>query len=469
MAVLNEVRIKSNSPKTVSTLFEIARPKEQSALLKNLVNESKGKYTDYVSVNWRDGRDELTVEPMDKNFKLYKDVYEKVGLIKNCIDNTADFALQSGYELEGPESGKKRVEKFVKDTNFDIILHNILKQMQIYGNCFLEISRETVFDGDKWSLKILPVEQMRVVVFKGEGRDGQIKGYRQMPLQGSRPIDFTTEEVVHFKWNTATSPFYGVSDIKAITGTLTSYLNFQEDIGEIIHRYAAPIIHWTLGTEDAPANAGDISDFKSLLNDRDVGQDLITSSNVEADPIVNNLKMVQPDGMIKLLQDELIAGLRVPEVFIRGGVTSNKAVADVEMAAFDRKVKAIRNQTGEMVADFIFKKVAPTSEVTISWNEMSVESEHTKAEQFMWLVQGGVPLKVALDMCGWGSWIDDVEEEQRKVASLPSAPTAQPQVSKPFPADNKPPEPKAKPPTEEDFETQEQWFEAYRKWKTKNV
>lgn len=470
MAVLDE-STRRIIPKA-KTLFEIAKPRENSVLLNSLLKESKGKYTDYVSVNWRDGKDEITMDPPDKNWKLYKDVYEKTGIVKNCVDNTADFALQSGYELEGPESGRKKIEKFAKIVNFDLILHNILKQMQIYGNCFIEISRDTVFDEDKWNLKILPPDQMRVVVFKGEGKDGQIKGYRQIPLMGNRPIEFTPEEVVHFKWNTATSMFYGISDLKAICGTLTSYLNFQEDIGEIIHRYAAPIVHWKLGTEEQAATAGEITEFISLLNDRDTGQDMVTSSNVEATPIVNNLKMVQPDGMIKLLENQLMGGLRVPDFFIRGGETSNKATAETQMQAFDRKVKAIRQAVSTMVEDYIFKKIAPTSDVTISWNELSVESEHTKAEEFMWLVQAGVPIKVALDMCGWGSWINDVEEERQKDSSLPSGPlnlnpkpVAQGTTA---PADKKPPEQKQAP-KEEDFETQEEWFEAYRKWEKEKV
>jgi len=467
MAVLDESIRRATFVPKAKNLFEIAKPRENSALLNSLLKESKGKYTDYVSVNWRDGKDEITMEPPDKNWKLYKDIYEKVGIIKNCIDNTADFALQSGYELEGPESGRKKIEKFNKTVNFDLILHNILKQMQIYGNCFMEVSRETVFDEDKWSLKILPPEQMRVVVFKGQGKDGQIKSYRQIPLMGNQPIEFTPEEVVHFKWNTATSMFYGVSDLKAVCGTLTSFLNFQEDIGEIIHRYAAPIVHWKLGTEETAATAGEITDFISLLNDRDTGQDMVTSANVTANPIVNNLRMVQPDGMIKLLENQLIAGLRVPEIFIRGGETSNKATADVELQAFDRKVKAIRNAVSAMVEDYIFRKIAPTSDVTISWNELSVESEHTKAEELTWLVQAGVPTKVALDMCGWGSWINDVEEE--KAASLALNP--QNQIPKPDtqvpinPADKKPVQQQVPlKPKEEDFETQEEWFEAYRKW-----
>jgi hypothetical protein len=463
MAVLDESTRRTTSK--VKTLFEIARSPERSNLFKDLVKESKGIYTDAIKTSWTDKKGEKTMEPPDKNFKLYKDVYEKVGIIKNCIDNTADFALQSGYELEGPKSARDKVEKFIKKSNFDLIMHNILKQMQIYGNCFLEIQKGTVFDEDSWDLKILPVSQMRVIVDTSEGNDGTIKGYRQITF-GNNYVDFIPDEVVHFKWNTATSMFYGVSDLKAICGSLTSLLNFQEDIGEIIHRYAAPIIHWKLGNEEQPATAGEVAAFIALLNDRDTGQDMVTSSNVEANPIVNNLKMVQPDGMIKLLENQLIAGLRVPEIFIRGGETSNKATADVELQAFDRKVKAIREAVATMVEDYIFKKIAPTSDVTISWNELSVESEHTKAEMLTWLVQSGTPLTVALKMCGWGSWVNDVKEEQEKQGGSPPFSPAMP-PNQAQPADKKP---EQKPrPNEEDFDTQEAWFEAYRKWKTECI
>ncbi len=446
--VVERSTIKHNY-KRQSPLTLRANPrKEYSYLTKQLIlHESKGKMTDHQVISFNDKQGEKTVKHPDGAWKLYRKIYEEIPVAKNSVDHTADFAVQSGYQLEGPESAKKKINDFIKRHNFDILMVDILKQMQIFGNAYLELGKNKT--GEIVSVKMLPPEQMYVVVFAGENNDGELKGYKQI-IKPGQEINFNPDEIAHFKWNTASNPFYGVSDLRAVVGILTRLLQFQEDVGEIIHRYGNPIIHWILGSEDSPATKEQVESFKNMLDERETGEDVITSFGVSHEVISSNLKITQPDGMLKHLENQLIAGLRVPEIFIRGGETSNKATADVELQAFDRRVKSIRRAFARIVEDKVFKQISPASDVTIEFNEMSVETEATKAEMLERLVKSQIPPELALQMVGWGSWVDEFDKLKDDMP-----PPLQPRFPNPPPKE---------PPKEEDFETQADYYEALERY-----
>lgn len=52
------------------------------------------------------------------NFKLYEEVYLSVPVVFNAVNNIANFAIQSGYELE---DSSKELEDFIDKSNFDLI------------------------------------------------------------------------------------------------------------------------------------------------------------------------------------------------------------------------------------------------------------------------------------------------------------------------------------------------------------
>ena len=440
-SVIEKRVITENKPKSFAVSF---RPKITDT--KFDVNFEKGMRTS--SPGWDDGEGEKTIDHPDGNFKLYQEIYQKVPVAKISIDHTANFAIQSGYELEGDAGDVKAVEEWMDKVNFNILLLDALKQMQIYGNAYLEVT-------DIENPKFLPNDQLFVVVQRGGNNDGQIKRYAQKTNMGE-PIPFDKEELVHFKWNLESglpeSGFYGISDLKAATATLTRLLNFQIDVGEVVHRHAEPIIHWIIGTEDSPGTAAQVANFKSNLGDREKGGDLITSFGVEGKPIATDLRnSVEAGSILKHFENQLIAAMQVPEIFIRGGETSNKATADVELQAFDRRVKAIRSIASMYVEDFIFPKIT-SGKVKFAWNEPSFETEAKKAEMLANMFKAGMPLEVSMKIVGWASFLNELEE-----AGGQQMPMMNPM------GDDKEKPPKEKP-KEEDYNSQAEWAEAYRLW-----
>lgn len=339
---------------------------------------------------------------------LYQLCYERSSLVYNAINNTADFSIQAGFDFNGSSDAKKKIEDWFDEVNFELILRNIFIQLQVYGNAYLDVSNMKF-------PKLLPVKTMFVVVEKGGGDDGKILGYKQILETPNDVIEFTQEQIIHFKNNDACNYFYGMSEIKPVLGSLTRYANWTEDLGQILHRFASPYLHHKIGTPEKPATKPQLDDYTDTVENRLPGEDIITSSAVEIEVIQATKGMIQVDNLVKNLQDEIIAGLRIPEIFARGGITSNKAVGDVEMQAFDRKCKALQYIVGMMLEDFLFPKITSRiSRIKMVWNEFSAEGEKVRAERLKLMIESGIPLIVALQMIGWGTWLEEVKTETEK-------------------------------------------------------
>jgi len=434
-----------SKPQTQAVISDFRKPIRQNTFD---VNFEKGSITHSIySPQEKDGS-KLVPHP-DTNYSLYQDIYQRVPVAKIAVDHTANFAIQSGYELEGPAYAVEKIEKWIEKVNFNHTIKDAMIQMQIYGNAYLDISQTDM-------PKFLPVNTVSVSVSTEENSDGEVEGYVQK-VNSREPIPFEKDELVHFKWNNESGldgGFYGISDMKAATTTLRRLLNFQEDMGEAIHRFASPLIHWIIGTEESPGTESQVSAFKSSLADREHGGDLITSFGVDSKAIATDLRMIQPDGILEHFENQLIAAFQVPEIFIRGGKTANKATADVELQAFDRRVKAIRNVVTMYIEDFIFPKITGTS-VRIIWNEPNFQTETSKAEMVERMTKAGIPLEVSFKIVGWGGYLNDLEEAGGQ--QLPSMGQG---------AFGQPPQPPSKP-KEEDFKTQADYYDALEKWSRK--
>lgn len=412
------------------------KPRIEGQFLKNLGLFEKGKLTsaedEFQGLFHRDS-DTVLVPHKEMPWLLYRESYRRIPLVYNAINNTADFALQAGFELEGSNDAQQKIWKWIDKTNFNLILRNIFIQMQAFGNPYLDIT-ETDFP------KLLPPDNMFVIAEKGGGR---VVGWKQVnSLDESRNVAFSPGQLIHFKWNDAINPFYGLSEIHPALGAITRYENFALDVGDILHRYSAPIIHWTVGTEEMPPTQEQIDDFRGDVENRLVGEDFVTSAGIKPEVLGAGQKMMQVDGLILMMQNDIIAALRVPEIFARGGATSNKATAQVELEAFDRKVRALQQAVSTMLEDFLFPKLT-SGDVRIVWNELSIEGELIRAQRLQSYITSGVPLEIGLKMSGLGTWVDDVKKavEEELKAGMQAALLAKSAGGKP----GKPGEPEETP------------------------
>lgn len=403
------------------------------------LRESKGVLSDAIAKDFnflaKDKSDEYTV-PHPYKYEILRKVYRQVPIVANSINNTANFALQAGYEIDASASTEKKILDFFKKFNIDNLLLKTMKEAPMLGTSYWELGGESTVN----AVKMLPVETMYATIFRGAPNDGAIKSYKQIigQLGTKDPIVFEKDKIIQFKWNDVSAiDYYGMSDIIPVYWSISKFVNWQEDLGKILHRMASPIIHWRIGTEEQPGTQDQVDDFLSTLQNRETGEDIVTSSNVESDVVAATARMLQVDGLVRNLENQIIAGLQVPATFVRGGETSNKATADVELQAFDRKVKALQQSISMMLEDFLFPKIS-SGEAYMVWNELSAEGELSRAQRFNYLVSSQIPPALALKVVGWGSWSDDFEKAQKEQeAKMLKNPELNPNQAKTNPAQKK--------------------------------
>lgn len=397
----------SNTNKNIEIFSKkVINPKNFNEFLDKLSIYEKGQLTlgNLLDVTlYKD-----TIPHKDIPWDLYMLCYERSSLVFNAVNNTADFCIQAGFDFDGSSDAKTKILDWIDKVNFELIMRNILIQLQVYGNSYLDIS-------DINFPKLLPVKTMFVRVQKGGENDGKVIGYSQIIDAGNKVIEFDKEQIIHFKINDACNPFYGMSEIKPVLGSLTRYMNWTDDLGQILHRFASPYIHWQVGTDDFPGTKAQVDDYAEEVQTRLPGEDIVTSSAIAHEVIQATQGMIQVDNLVKNLQDEIIAGLRIPEIFARGGTNSNKATSDNEMQAFDRKCKALIFVLKSYCEDLLFPKITNrASNIEMIWNEFSAEGELMRAQRLKFMVDSGIPTITAVRMVGWGTWVDDVEKDIKK-------------------------------------------------------
>jgi len=323
---------------------------------------------------------------LTKNYATYERIYKEVPLVQAAINYTSDLTVGVGYELISDDPREiKKVSEFLDSVNFHLLSHQIAKQLLVYGNSFVELVRV----GDQIvDVKMLHPKTMEVVLSK-DGT-GEVVGYKQN-VSVSASIDFAPNEIAHFYMNVVDDSAVGTSAIECIRGVLGVKLQMEQDLKLISHRYAAPQVHYKLGSSDEPATIEQIDDFENQLNDHNPEMDLITNYNISADVLRPLGSKIGVEEFLKHIEQQVVAGLQVPEVALGLGQNITEATAKVQVAIFDRRVKSIQEVlTAQINTKIIDQITRQPGLVELEFGEFSKEDEDVKVNRLLRLKAAGV-------------------------------------------------------------------------------
>lgn len=314
------------------------------------------------------------VEQKD-NLSLYEDAYRLNGMVHTSIDLTANFVINSNPHVQAETPELQAQFQSVCDSNsIKTKLLNTTKNMLVAGNAFWEVLPA----GDSYTIKVIEPKTMRVIRDKA----GTVTGYAQVFGQNV-VTTFTTEEVIHFKWGDYGMDAYGNSDIKPITSALANMLETLNDIKRIMH-YSAPIIHLKVGTDEAPATSSMVSNLKSELEDRDVGSQFITDHYVTTSIISPASAIGNLEGLVYIIQDQVLVGLQVPQVYLPGGRKKESSSSSrIEKEGFERRIKTIQLVISEGIMKLfglIARKRGSKTVPKLVWDEPDNEDAWMKAK-----------------------------------------------------------------------------------------
>lgn len=303
-------------------------------------------------------------EEIVQDFKLFRNAYLNVPLVKGMVDVKTDQTIQEFY-FQGPN--EKKLNKFKNDRNLMHFFHRIATLLNIYGNAYGEV---VIKNGEQPELKILNPEWIRVI----RSKSGDVIGYIQRiegndvgvwgttgdvakdALMRSDPTKFKgkLESIFHFKLNVLGSDKYGTSMIRPMLPLLQTKMDMEADLSKALKRYISPLIWVKVGNNDLPASETDIQTVSQELQDIHSESELVTSHLVDAQVLGFNGKGMDIKTPFEHVDKQIISAGQVPP-FLLGVGNSDRATAEVGLRAFTRHVKSIQRVLKESFEDQIMR------------------------------------------------------------------------------------------------------------------
>jgi hypothetical protein len=330
----------------------------------------------------------------DFNMETCEKIYLKSPLVFQAVNKTADHVMQAGFRIQGEDADNiKLIKEWIEYIGFHSFLHEVVRDLMIYGNTFNEVVLEKDLkstdsgSGLGWGIaELKPLNPKTMRVYRYE--TGEVIGYIQRPpnrrwrLDKSRLPDrkqstgqkqkhwkqevkeklpdavvFDNDQIVHLKLNQLPSAEYGISPIEPVKESLTTYMGVMGDVSAIIKRYGSPKVIWRVGTPDRPPSKKMVDDFHASVTALSIGDDISVSGVVDWDTLDSGLKVMDMAPYIQFLRDDVFAGIGVPELIMGGNVTSAEATAEVILEAYTRKIMLMQRFLEIACRRYFFSRV----------------------------------------------------------------------------------------------------------------
>ena len=315
---------------------------------------------------------------------LYKNAYERFGIVAKIIDATTEQTVQN-FSFDGPS--KEKLEKLRRKLNFDTFLHLNCKTGLKTGNFFCEVVGSLT---DPTKLKPLPPEQM-VVVRKNTGKViayiqdtgtnklvwGKVdKRYSEFQSGEFKEVG-KKERILHFTFNLQAGEKYGTSLIEPAIRMLRIKDSIEGNIPVILQRYLAPIVHVSVGDEDAEPTRAQLvemhADFKDIYSDTEYITDFRTKMEVLGfkDTGVMNIKDI-----VEIIDKDIMMAMGMYPVLAGKGDAGDGKAAEVQLRAESRHIKAIQRDLKTQFEDkFIIGLGIGTEEDILIWERTDEREE----------------------------------------------------------------------------------------------
>jgi hypothetical protein len=279
---------------------------------------------------------EFTHSDFTINYGYYKQIPE----VKAAIDTRAIWTIGDGY-IASPQTSVilDNIKGHGKDT-FDSILENAIVIRRVAGDFFAEIIRDKATD-TIINLKPLNPASVRVVA----DSQGIVIKYKVADGLGKYK-DFQPDEIFHLTNKRTANEILGTSDIECLRDIIDSSKETFNDMRKIVHRYAVPMRHFILDTDDTTK----INQFIDLVeNITKRGDDLYTpKGSVEFELLaVPSNSTLNPLPWREHLQNNFYQVVGIPQILMGSSGEFTESTAKIAYLAFEQSVK---NEQREIIA-----------------------------------------------------------------------------------------------------------------------
>lgn len=331
-----------------------------------------------------------------KPFEQYITAYTGVPIVAAAIDRTVDFVVSPGYyTVSESKSAKEVIDEFIDSIDFDIFLRNVVKDMLIFGDSFVEIVSGK--NGIK-ELKVISPDTMRVK----RTRTGDVTGYIQdLGLTDKNP-QWSSDKIAHFVFNRIGHSPYGTSIIHPLLTVVKLKIDMENSMGQIMKRKSSAPIHVKMGSDEFPATQDDIDSMASQLQYMDNKTEWVTGHTTEMDVVGFKSKIIDIEPFTVHFDNQMTYGLQVPYVLL-GSARIPEGLARVQLEAMDRRAKSIQDTVEAQLESKIFQKVLEANgisdvKVEFQWGNPSDEMFTDEVTRYINLMNSPLTNKTKFEL-----------------------------------------------------------------------
>lgn len=325
------------------------------------------------------------VEPMS-NYRIMLDMFRSDPIIFTAIDLTADMVTYNGYDFVGEnerliKDAKKRFENVL---DFDIVLKNLLTQLLIFGDAYLELVYNQIevidqMEGKSTTIKngvkqIHALDTLGIAIKYDE--HGEIEGYVQRPYGNSVTFSnknlptWNAEEVVYFRMYPIGSRVYSYSQLEPAARAFNTRLYSNFFLAELF-KNVHPKMVWMIKNANKEQREAFMQNL--IRAKTNPAMDVVGIGEGKAEMLQYNFTSGLLD-IIKDLRKEVVMTFRVPPHWIGDVDGANRGIGENVVTPFESKIQKIQ----QIVASYINKELMPKlgySNLEFRFNPISLMSE----------------------------------------------------------------------------------------------
>jgi len=323
------------------------------------------------------------------SFKNCEDVCKEFGLIKAIIDKHLDFIISPGFYVKSEEPKiEKLINKFIDDTDFDIILRELIQEALMKGNGFLELA----IDDKNINMKVINANDMYVK----RDRNGNVKSYKQYTggfssFNPAKVIPFDVpEDIVHLKLSGFAGSAYAFGLVYPALKIIDNFVSVEKDNHMLIKRKANSPYHIKIGTPEEPAKQSDVDAAGKKL-------EYLNNMHEWASDHLWDIKVIDfgniGDKFNATLESdkEMIFMAFQTSAVLMGSGYQNEGIAQVQIDGFERHIQSIQAAVERVVEEQIFQRIIQANglkgHIEIEWGQPSEEKINRRLNSLNLLMQ----------------------------------------------------------------------------------
>jgi hypothetical protein len=321
---------------------------------------------------------EYSQKPYDLHFQVMLDMFRNDPVIQTAFDITVEAVTNNSFKFIGENDKliKFATRQFFDVYDFDRVLDNLLYQLLIHGNSFLELRREN----DK-IIELHPLETTEMDVQYDE--HGEVVWYIQKPRGGGTKSDwiyFSPENIIWFKAKWIGSRVWSYNPLDPIANAYSTKL-YAFNYLKLIFQNLPPKLIYILNA----ANKEQQNEFANNLRRSKTNphEDLIvkTIKGAKDEFDVREFQVKFDEGLMKVLEflrNEVLMITRVPPDWI-GGQDSSRSQGEFKIYPFEIRIRKLQS----IFESEINKKLLPQlnmQNVEFKFNPISFTDEKTIME-----------------------------------------------------------------------------------------